>query len=432
MENRVEENSELKWYNTTTVKMVVVAFMMLILMAPLGMIQGVINEREELSSTAQKEISEQWGGKQLVFGPMLNVPVEVRSGNNEKVVKWLHIMPDDLKVDGKMQTELRARGIYSSVLYTTKLHMSGTFDLGGVSSDGISQIYWNEMLLGVGISDLRGIRGKVNITVDSKPLTVQPGLKTQDVKMPGISAAIQGVNTDTGNKHTFTIELVLAGSEALEFVPIAQASQINVSSTWNHPSFTGAYLPQKRNINEKGFKAEWNVTYLNRDIPSQWIGAAPEVSSQTLGVDLYLPVNHYQKSMRSAKYGILFIVLTLLVFIYFEIIGKSKIHLFHYFLVGLALVLFFSILTALSEQVGFNFAYLIASVATISLITAYSHSLMRNKRNTITVTLLLLALYAFLYILLQLNEYAFLAGNIGLFVILGIIMRASLKINKNE
>lgn len=435
METNDLKRNEVKWYNATTVKMVVVAFMVLLLMAPLTMIQSMINEREELSHMVQRDISSQWGGSQLVVGPVLNVPVTLTemNGKEKKVLKkWLYIMPDDLNVTGTINTEERSKGIYKTVLYVSRLRMEGSFATDKLNTDSIDAINWEEAIVGLGITDMRGIRGNVKILLDGKPLTVESGLKKTDMRMSGVSAAVAGSTELSSGRHHFTVDIELAGSEQLRFVPVGRTSVVSLVSPWKTPSFSGSYLPQIRKIDEKGFKAEWNVTYLNRDIPEQWIGQLPDFATQDLGVDFFLPVNHYQKSMRSAKYGILFIVLTLLVFIYFELNGKSKVHLFQYFLVGLALVLFFSILTALSEQVGFVYAYIIASSATIMLIVSYAHSLMKSRKNTATVAVLLSALYAFLYILLQLNEYAFLAGNIGLFVILGVIMKGSLRIRASD
>lgn len=431
----METKTDVKWYNTTTVKMGAVAFMVLLLMAPLAMILNIIEEREKQSVSVQHEMADQWGGEQLLLGPMINVPVTVTSGSSNAETserRWLHIMPDELSIKGEMKTELRFRGIYNSLLYISKMRIEGSFSTDEINRDNISKIHWEEALLGMGITDMRGIRGEVAVLVDNKPLKVEPAQKSNDMEMAGLSAPLKtDLNLQSGT-HSFVVELELAGSQKFSVVPVGRTSRIALSSVWRTPAFIGSHLPQKRIVNEKGFKAEWDVTYLNRDIPGQWLGKAPDVAKQNLGVEFYSPVNHYQKSMRSAKYGILFIVLTLLVFIYFELTGKNKIHLFQYFLVGLALVLFFSILTALSEQVGFSIAYILASLATITLITGYTHAVLSSRRSTLTVAILLVALYSFLFILLQLNEYAFLAGNAGLFIILGIVMKASLKIKQEE
>jgi inner membrane protein len=182
-------------------------------------------------------------------------------------------------------------------------------------------------------------------------------------------------------------------------------------------------LPAKRSVSDKGFSASWEVTHLNRNFPQDWTGASFHPLESSFGLDLFLPVDHYQKSWRSARYGILFIALTFLVLVFLEITRKEYIHVFHYFLVSLGLILFFSLLNSLSEQVGFNLSYLIASAATILLISLFTGTLMRNKKTAYIVFGMLVILYSFIFILLTLNDYAYLAGNIGLFILLAVIMK---------
>ena len=191
------------------------------------------------------------------------------------------------------------------------------------------------------------------------------------------------------------------------------------------PSFNGSFLPVKRNIDEKGFSADWEVTHLNRNFPQNWIGNSYHPMESSFGVDLFQPVDHYQKSWRSARYGLLFIALTFLVLIFLEITRKETIHIFHYFLVSLGLVLFFSLLNSLSEQVGFNRAYLISSAATILMISLFTRTLFRDKKRSLIVFGMLVILYSFIFVLLTLNDFAYLAGNIGLFLLLSVIMMLS-------
>jgi inner membrane protein len=204
--------------------------------------------------------------------------------------------------------------------------------------------------------------------------------------------------------------------------PLGKTTNAHLESAWNSPGFKGSFLPSARKIDDKGFSADWVVTHLNRNFPQSWKGKVFNPTDSEFGLDLYLPVDHYQKSYRSARYGILFIALTFLVLIFLEITRKETIHIFHYFLVSLALVLFFSLLNSLSEQTGFSIAYLISSVATILLITFFTSTLFSNKKRSLVVMVMLAILYGFIYILLTLNDYAYLAGNIGLFILLATVM----------
>jgi len=198
-----------------------------------------------------------------------------------------------------------------------------------------------------------------------------------------------------------------------------------ISSEWDSPSFGGSFLPEERNISDKGFTSKWGVTHLNRNFPQEITGAYDGIESDSFGVDLIMEVDHYKKSERSAKYGILFIALTFMVLLFMELTYNRKIHIFSYFLVALALILFFSLLNSLSEQIGFNPAYIIASAATIILITFFTGALMEGKKTIIIISSLLTSLYAFIFILLALKEFSYLAGNIGLFIVLAVTMRLS-------
>jgi inner membrane protein len=170
------------------------------------------------------------------------------------------------------------------------------------------------------------------------------------------------------------------------------------------------------------------VTHLNRNFPQQWVDKKFNTHEAKLGVELLIPIDHYQKSMRSVKYAILFIALNFIIFIFIEIKSKTRIHPFQYSLVAFALLIFYALLTSIGEQTGFNWAYLISALAVTSLISWYAFTILKELRMTAWVTLLQMGLYLFLFTILQLQDYALLAGSIGLFVILAIVMRASQQI----
>jgi inner membrane protein len=201
-----------------------------------------------------------------------------------------------------------------------------------------------------------------------------------------------------------------------------------MKSDWSQPSFTGGFLPEQRTITKQGFSAQWLVTHLNRNFPQQWVDRKYTTHEATLGVELLIPIDHYQKAMRSVKYAILFIALNFIIFIFIEMKSKKRIHPFQYALVAFALLIFYALLTSISEQAGFNIAFLVSAFAVTSLISWYSYTILNNYKLVAWVTLLQTGLYIFLFTILQLQDYALLAGSIGLFVILAIIMRASQQI----
>jgi len=419
------------WYQTTTFKFAIIGTLVLLLLIPLSMVKSVIHEREETERQVEQEMMQQWGNEQLISGPILHIPTysyHMIDKKHTKVKKWLHIMPADLKTTGHVEPEIRYRGIYKQVLYNASLTLAGHFgsiDKIDVQAD---EIDWQGAYITIGISDNRGVKGELNFKYNDKLLDPESGLITTDLSSSGVSfKAPLTTTTLKGEKH-FEAKINISGAKSLSFNPVGKKTDIELQSSWPNPSFFGSFLPIDRHVDENGFTAQWTITHLNRNFPQYWSGYGQNINESQFGVKLYDPVNHYQKSLRSAKYGILIICLTLLVFLFIELVKKKEIQIIQYLLVGLALVLFFSVLTALSEHLGFTLAYLVASLSIISLVSLYSYGMIKDKRQALWIFILLSVLYAFLYILLQLNDFAFLAGNIGLLIALGAIMKASLKI----
>lgn len=425
---KIEIDETKKWQHSLTLKIMLLAFLGLLLLIPLEMIKMIIKERQKTSEDVKKEIAFQWAGPQSITGPVLNVPVREYPSKKdaEPYIVVYHIMPESLNADGEIQTEKRHKSIYQSVVYTADLKISGNFTIPEFNSGDKNEILWKDAYYTAGISDNRGLKGKMLLKTGSGSLEAIPGLKDPDIFHSGVSFPA-GLSSKP-DSLVFSMNFSLSGSESLSFTPIGKTTEVSLSSKWNSPGFTGNFLPVERDINDGGFKAKWTITNLNRNFPQVWTGNAFNPASDSFGVDFVLPVDHYQKSLRSAKYGILFIALTFLALIFAELSAKGKIHFFQYLLVSLALVLFFSLLNAFSEYTGFNTAYFISALSTITLISYFLRNLFDKTSTVLLISGLLFFLYAFIFILLTLNDYAYLAGNIGLFVLLGITMRISLKL----
>jgi inner membrane protein len=434
MKIEIDENK--KWQHSLTIKMILLAFLSLFLLIPLEMIKSIIMERQKNSENVKKEIALQWAGKQTISGPVLNIPVnEFTPGTNAEPKKSVfHVMPESLSIEGNIETEKRHKSIYEAVVYTADLRISGNFAIPEIKPGEKFDILWNEAYFTMGISDNRGLKGGITLKTDSLSLEAVPGLTDTDLFSTGIS--FPSKLSSTIKKFPFSMNFKVSGSDGLSFAPIGKTTDVDLVSKWTSPGFTGNFLPVERKISEAGFSGKWLVTNLNRNFPQLWKGNAFNPVNDSFGVDFVLQVEHYQKSLRSAKYGILFIILTFLSLIFAELTIKEHIHIFHYLLVSLALVLFFSLLNALSEYVGFTVSYIVSSIATISLITYFLRSIFKKRSTALMITLLLVLLYVFIFILLTLNDFAYLAGNIGLFILLAITMRLSVKLdifgNKKE
>jgi inner membrane protein len=422
---KIEITNQNKWHQSLTIKLALLAFLGLIFLIPLEMIKEIILERQLNSEKVKKEISDQWAAKQCFSGPVINIPIRsIPSEKDEKPITRLwHILPENLNISGTIKPEIRYRGIYQSVVYDSELKIKGNFIIPAENDLKNYEILWDEAYYTVGISDNRGIKGKILLKSDSKELEAEPGVRDNDIFQSGISFISSALIP--GNNVSLDMSINLSGSVGLQLTPLGKSTSAHLQSEWTSPSFNGSFLPVKRNVDETGFTADWEVTHLNRNFPQQWTGSAFNPLESSFGFDLFQPVDHYQKSWRSSRYGVLFIALTFLVLIFLEITRKETIHIFHYFLVSLGLVLFFSLLNSISEQVGFNGAYLISSIATILMISVFTGTLFREKKTALIVFFMLVILYSFIFILLILNDYAYLTGNIGLFLLLAIVMRLS-------
>jgi inner membrane protein len=421
---KIEITNQGKWYNSLTLKIALLAFLGLFLLISLQMIKEIIEVRQANAEKVQEEISNEWANSQCFTGPILNIPVRSVSPEDQSktITRIWHILPAEMIIDGEILPEIRYRSIYQTVVYNANLIIKGSFAVPTESASPGVEVLWNQAYYTVGISDNRGLKGEIVMQADAgaRTLRATPGVKDQDVFTSGISFAESEL--ESGSNVAFDLNFTLAGSNSLALTPLGKNTRARLQSSWDSPGFKGSFLPVSRVVDKSGFTADWEVTHLNRNFPQEWIGNAFHPEESAFGVHLIQPVDHYQKSWRSARYGILFIALTFLVLLFVEIRGKKIIPVIHYVLVSLALILFFSLLTALSEQLGFNTAYLIASGATIVLISVFTALIIKDKKTPWLIFGLLTLLYAFIYVLLTLNDYAFLAGNIGLFLILAIIM----------
>jgi len=422
-----------QFLNSYSVKMIIVSFLAILLLIPSFLIQDVIRERIALSERVKNELYAQWGGKQVVAGPFLNVPFSVIEPDVNNQVPNVrngvaHFLPENLKTDGILLPETRKRGIYKVVVYEGKLKLTGSFAQPDVSRLDLpnAQYNWHAAYFTIGVSDMRGIKNLPELVINGQKCKVGPGVADTDLFQSGITVKADSINLN--QPMNFEIELVLNGSEDLSVEALGKTSEVSMKSDWADPGFTGGFLPENRQVTSKGFTADWLVTHLNRNFPQQWTDKKYNTHDAKLGVELLIPVDHYQKSMRSAKYAILFIALNFIVFIFIELKSKARIHPFQYSLVAFALLIFYALLTSIGEQIGFNLAYLVSAIAVTSMISWYSFSILHNGRTVAWVTLLQTGLYVFLFTILQLQDYALLAGSIGLFIILAIIMRASQQI----
>lgn len=424
--------------NSTSLKGVVIFFLMLVLLIPSAMVEGLIYERQSRRYEAVEEVSGKWGRQQTISGPILALPYELthRNADNKvthKETKFAFLLPEELRANGQINPEKRHRGIFEVVVYSGRLTIEGSFSLTDLPKTipANAEVLWDKVTVLLGIPDLRGLQDQVRLEWDGQQSIFEPGIPVSGVLQSGIHAPLAlSPETTPGTAKRFNIELALKGSGSLFFCPVGKVTDLTLRSTWADPSFTGAFLPTDKIITDAGFEAKWKVLNLNRNYPQHWTSdQSIEFGGSAFGVDFLLPVDNYQKSIRSVKYAILFIGLSFLTIFFIEMRQSRRVHPFQYALIGLALVIFYTLLVSISEQLSFDAAYLIAAAMTVGLTGLYARSLFQSNRLALFVSGTLSVLYGFLFVVLQQQDYALLIGSLGLFVILSVVMYASRKIN---
>ncbi len=410
-----------------------------LLLIPTSMIESLIYERETTQRDAISEVSSKWGEEQTISGPFISIPYTKyvkefsKKDSTEKIVAvkdFIHILPNELNINGQIKPEPRYRGIYEIVVYNSTVNIAGKFSKINFTEFDIpvENIQFDKAHLTLGISDLRGIEEQISLSWNAKSFSFNPGVPNTDIVKSGINAAVN-INKNDSSNYSFSLDINLKGSQLLYFTPVGKITDINMSSSWKNPSFNGAFLPDSRVISDSGFKANWNVLHLNRNYPQAWTGSSFSIHDSSFGINLLLPVDNYQKSYRSIRYAILFIAFTFLVFFFIEVLNKVFIHPIQYILVGIALIVFYSLLLSISEHLKFNLAFIISATATLLLVAGYVKAILKSNKLAILLTCILFLLYTFIFIIIQLQDFALLIGSIGIFIILGLVMYYSRKID---
>ncbi|WP_298368027.1 cell envelope integrity protein CreD [uncultured Lutibacter sp.] len=451
-----QQNKFGSWLKTSiTARMLMVGLLIIILLIPLSYIKSLINERAKRQESVVNEINAKWGNEVLLYGPILKIPYKtyteklITNNATKKVSKetiehlnYAYFFPNDLNIKSEINPEVKKRGIYKTSVYKSNLQINGNFSKPNfkLNETQDSDILWEKATVIIKTSNLKGINNQVEIQINNNDYKFVPKYEEQLTKNYNNSLSLHKLETsyikkdDLQHKQhkTFNINITVSGSKQFTIIPIGKETNLNVLSNWKTANFIGEFLPLNSNkITENGFDAKWKVLHINRPFSQEYFKLLPNLNEYAFGVNFMIPVDEYQKSERSAKYGFLVIALTFLVFFLIQSISKISIHPFQYLMIGLALTMFYTLLISISEHSNFLKAYLIASFSVITLITIYSKSILKTNKFPIFICISLAALYTFIYVIIQLENYALLVGSIGLFTILAIVMYISRKIDWN-
>jgi len=460
-------------------KFILIGLIILALLIPLFMVWGLVREREMNARGVSLEVARSWGLQQNVKGPFLIIPftqkiMVVSDGKQvaQDVERQAVFLPELLKIDGKVNSKLLRRSIYDVTVFNADLRLSGRFkspDFSKLASD-ITAIKWRDAVFALALSNVSGLKETARLNInDSHKIPFEPSLGFSGARMSGVHARlfdssmqIKGPMPD----FSFSTRISFAGSQALRFAPAGRETIVRLRSDWPHPSFEGAFLPKNRAISAKGFSADWRVPHLARSIPQSWVGGnlrkfngypgnavrdwthqdktqmrVKMISSFSgnrpldnfgrtmFGVKFFIPLDHYDLVIRALKYGLMFLVTAFAAVFVMELLSKRRVHGVQYIFVGLAMIFFYVLLLSFSEHIGFLRAYLLSAAATGGMLSLYVGKALQSLRLGLIMQGLLLILYGFLYMILQMEDYALLTGAILGFAMLTATMFLTLKVD---
>ena len=431
-------NKSSLWQNAFY-KVCIITVMALLMLIPLGLIRKQANDRSDNYSESVRDITRSWGSSQTLAGPWISYSyTKVVKGEKEEKQEetvYAELIPDSLKyVVNTVSRELH-RSIYDVSVYTADITVKGAFilDAGIMKADKVELI--------LNMKDFKGLQGRPSVQLGGKALKVKSGLSNNQGKSYG-KGIIAEVKLDKGAKAgdsiPFAVSLKFNGSESLFFKPLGCMTEVQMTSDYPDPSFSGEYLPVERDVRPDGFTAMWLVSQITTPsadefspewLVSQLIASGSEENG--FGVRMVKPVTQYRQTERATKYGLLIIFLVFIAGIVVEIVSKKQINIIQYLVIGASLVLFYSLLLAFADFLSFGVAYLIASVMTTAALCGYFVGIVKNKWAFLLTGLVALE-YGIIYVLLQMETYAFLAGTLLLFLILCIIMFLTRNLKMND
>lgn len=448
MENQENQIEEVKsFFQSNTAKMIMVGFLTLVLLIPLFFVQDLIRERSQRKTQMVDEVTNLWGKDVYFYGPILRIPytnyeaynvTDPKTGittlERKNVTNYAYFFPNELKNTSKIRkNESLKRGIFNHVVFTADMNFKGNFSSPDFTKLGISEenIQWNKAVVIVKTTNLKSIKSELGIQLNNDKFSFEPQNADKSEYSVLSTNNFDYKSLANNEKIAFDFSITYNGSNSVKFIPIGKVTTVSVDSDWESPSFEGSFAASDttKSINKKGFHADWKIMDINRTFSQQYANVLPNLDDYLFGVKLIKTVDEYQQNERASKYGFLVIGLTFLIFFLIQSISKINIHIFQYTMIGLALIMFYTLLISITEHSTFNSAYSIAGASVVAMITLYSVSILKNRKFPMFIGASLTVLYSFIYVIIQMEDYALLVGSIGLFMILGAVMYFSRKID---
>jgi len=446
-------------------KIAMLVIIVLLLLIPVSMIRSLITERSHRADEVEESIMEAWGSQFILYGPVIRIPVVEREEIKTKTEKegekveiitrdyTLWITPKDVNINADFSASKKRRGIFSVALFSGNVSLSGSFNYERAKNE-LKQnqtLYPEQAEIIVGLSSQKGIRRMIKADWNGNELFFKPGNRNFSIdnsyaytggkRSYGYKQPIgnNGINAlspfNVNGTNTFDIQFAVQGGKAIRALPIGESTQVHIKTDWVSPSFQGGFLPVTQTLTENGFDAEWEISYLSRSIPLCWLSSGREETEgmkwreEFFGVDFFKPLDHYALNTRAVKYAILFLIIPFLTWFFLEVFSRKSIHPAQYLLSGFANIIFYLLMLSISEHLSFSFAYLISAAALTCMMTLYARALLETWTRSAYMGLVMALLYLIMYLTLNAEDWALLIGSIAAFVITGVVMFLTRKLD---
>jgi inner membrane protein len=439
-------------------KLLLVCALALLMTIPALFVFGLLNGRTHRAADVTAELGGLMGGPQTFLGPVIAVPyvapvVVKEDGKPDRVSSernlWV-IFPTKASAEVSTRSEIRKRSLFRVPVYTADVAWKAGFDLteAGKNAPAGAVFDWSRAEFLVGASDARGARADVILaSAGGKPVTLSPAVLLPELELartdgsPDRNGGANGLKlfgvtaapvATPGAVFETTGSLRFTGASRIAVLAYGKSTDVTVKGDWNSPSFVGSFLPAQRSVAgggegaaalAKGFSAHWNVPFVARGAPAEGgTDALSRLGQTEMAVAFVEPANPYQSVERSLKYALLFVGLVFLAYFMFEVTTGKKIHAAQYVLIGLAQIIFYLLLLSIAEHLGFDLAFLIAAGATVALISAYAGWVFESRSQGVRALVAFTLLYALIYVLMRLEDYALLVGALASFAAIALVM----------
>lgn len=447
MENQNENQITQKpsFLQSNTAKMIMVGLLTLFLLIPLNLVQNLISERSERKNDVVTEVTNTWGTDIHFYGPILKVPYKIESettiidSNTKKTsiqkstsIDYAYFFPDELQNKTKIEkvSDIK-RSLYNPIVFKANMSFNGNFKDLDFEKNGIKKenVIWNKATIIIKTTNLKSIKSDLKVKINDTNYSMEAKSDEGDALFGTLETNIFSI--ENVNKIDFNFNMKYNGSNSVQFIPIGKTTTTSLDANWDSPSFIGNFAANDttKSITKEAFHADWKILHINRPFAQQHIGRIPSIDNYSYGVKLIETVDQYQQNERASKYGFLVIGLTFLIFFLIQTISKIGIHVFQYTMIGLALIMFYTLLISITEHSSFTIAYIIAAISVVIMQVMYSISILKSRKFPLFIGTALSILYSFIFVIIQLENYALLVGSIGLFLILGSVMYFSRKID---